>query len=137
LGFWARLFELSPTSGVSWLRAAIVAAGCLGTALVVRLPLDPIVHAEAPFATVYPAVLIAGLAGGLRAAWLVVLAGGPVAQLLFAATYMFGATLVWFLTAIPTASIAAIVRGRLIKLRAERDAARADAATPSVNPSDS
>lgn len=71
----------------SW-EAGLYALGFLSLAALVRLPLDDAVNARLPpFLTIYPAVVLASFAGGLRIGAITALAGGVMAYLLWAAPY--------------------------------------------------
>ncbi|HSN71252.1 MAG TPA: HWE histidine kinase domain-containing protein [Steroidobacteraceae bacterium] len=66
-------------------RAVLIAAGSLALAVLLRLPFETWLAGGIPYATFFPAILIAALFGGRWAGLLTLLAGGPLALWLFGA----------------------------------------------------
>jgi two-component sensor histidine kinase len=79
-GIWERIV---PEQEPSVLRQLLIFVVCIGVAILVRLPFEPFLGGELPYATFFPAVLAATLLAGGVAGALVVVIGCPIALVLF------------------------------------------------------
>lgn len=106
---------------MNWLSSSLIAAGCVAAGFLARLGLDLLIHGQVPFVTFYPAVIAAGLFGGVRAGVIAVLLSTPVAVWAFGAQYPIATTIIWCVMASIVAVAGGSVRDLTARLRAERD----------------
>jgi two-component sensor histidine kinase len=120
---WERVFGFVSGRETGWPKAIVIAALALLAAILVRLPLELLLHRQIPFVTFFPAVLAGSLFGGIRAGALIVIVAAPVAQAAFGGAYPVATSVTWFIMASAIAVTASAVRGLVQALRAQRDEA--------------
>lgn len=111
----------NPMNRLDWLRSGLIASACVFLGFLARLAVDVFIHGLAPFATFYPAVIAAGLLGGVRAGVIGVIIATPLVVWASGALYPIATTAVWIIMASVVAAAGGAVRDLSLRLRAERD----------------
>jgi two-component sensor histidine kinase len=110
-----------PGRHFGWLRSSAIAIACVAIGYLARLGIDALIHGQVPFVTFYPAVVAAGLIGGVRSGVIAVIVATPLAIFAFDVQYPVATTLIWCTMSSIVAIAVGSVRELTHKLKAERD----------------